>query len=86
MVFIHNFVEKEIMWDCNSVSTLIKAGDFIKIWGKDDIKEIIFKVYQQLISKLIYLSFGIKWNKFFIVKQLSKTNGDPRIGYVKTMK
>lgn len=47
--FIWNFVKKKGMQNCN----LVKANNFIKMQD-DNYIETNFKLYQQLISKLIY--------------------------------
>lgn len=84
--FIHNLVEEESMQNCNLVNTSIKIGNFIEMQGKDDYEEVGLKVYQCLISKLIYLSYGTRLDISFIVGQLSKRNSDPRVGHLKAAK
>ena len=86
LAFIRNLVEDEGMRDCNSVSTLIKAGNFIEMQGKDDCKEVDLKVYQRLIGKLMYLSCETRPNISFVVGQLSKQNANPRMRHLKATK
>lgn len=42
--FIHNFVEEKGMQHCNSVTILMKTGNFIEL-PEDNYKEIDLKVY-----------------------------------------
>lgn len=65
--FIRDLIEKEGMSDCNSVNILIKSGHFINIPEVDIYKKTDLKTYQQLIKKLIYLSYETRFDITFIV-------------------
>ena len=52
----------------------------------DDYKEANLKTYQRLIRKLMYLSCVTRPDIAFAVGQLSKRNGDPRLGHLKAAK
>lgn len=86
LVFIRNLVKDEGMQDCNPVSTPMKASNFIEMQGEDDYKKVDLKVYQWLIGKLMYLSYGTRPDISFVVGQLSKQNADLRMGYLKAAK
>lgn len=64
----------------------MKAGSVIKINKTNDYKETDLKAYQRLIGKLIYLSYGIRPDIAFGVRQLSKRNADLRVGHLKAAK
>lgn len=49
-------------------------------------KEANIKIYQELIGKLMYLSYSIKPDITFVVRQLNKYNADPNVEYLKTAK
>lgn len=55
--FIRSIFEEDVMQDCNPVNTTMKIGNFIEMQN-DNYKEVSLKVYQALISKLIYLLYG----------------------------
>ena len=74
------------MTNCNFVNIPMKVGYFIDMQKPKDYKKAEIKLYQQLIDKLIYLLCGIKPDIFFAVRQLSKHNTDPQIGYLKLAK
>lgn len=86
LVFICNLVKDKSIQDCNPITTPIKASNFIKMQRENNYKKADLKIYQRLIGKLIYLSCGTKLDIFFIVKQFSKQNADPRMGHLKVAK
>lgn len=86
LAFIYDHIKKKSMREYNSVSTLMKAGNFIEMQGEDDYKEVDLKIYQELIGKFIYLSCGTRPDILFVVRQLSKRNIDPRVRHLKAAK
>lgn len=64
----------------------MKADSFIDIQKEGNYKKTNLKTYQQLFSKLIYLSYDTRPNIVFAVKQLNKYNSDLRIGHFKVAK
>ena len=71
---------------CNFVNISIKAGCFIDMQEPKNYKEAKIKLYQRLISKLIYLSCGIRPDISSFVGQLRKHNANPQIGHMKVTK
>lgn len=68
------------------VSILIITGYFIEISESDNYEKVVIKLYQHLIRKLIYLSFGIRFNIVFAIGQLSNYNSNLRTSYMKAAK
>lgn len=84
--FMRDLIKSEIMTNYNSVYILMKTGCFIKISEPGDYEEADIKPYQQLIGKLMYLSYGTRPDIAFAVGQLSKHNSDPKTDHMKTAK
>lgn len=84
--FIQNFIESKNETNYNSVNIPIKPGCFIEISKLHNYKKVDIKLYQYLIGKLMYLSYGTKPNIVFAIGELSKHNSDPRVGYMKVAK
>lgn len=72
--------------DYNLVIILIKVGCFIEISELGNHEEIYIKLYQYLINKLMYLSFGTRPDIAFTVSQLSKCNLKLRVDHMKDVK
>lgn len=53
---------------------------------ENDYKKANLKTYQQLVNKLIYLSYSTRLNIAFVVGQLSKYNLNLRVGHLKVAK
>lgn len=64
----------------------MKARSFIKIFKNNNYKETNLKTYRWLTKKLMYLSYNIKANTFFVMEQIYKYNTNPRANYLKVTK
>ena len=84
--FIHNFHKKKNMTNCNTVNIGMKARCFIDMQEREDYEKVEIKLYQWLISKLMYLSCGSRPDISFAIGQLNKHDADLQIDYMKVTK
>lgn len=85
-VFIKNLVIKERLTAFNANFIPMKAESAIEMIKPDDYEKINLCKYQRLVSKLMYLAYGMRPNITFIVGQRSKHNADPRLRYLPSRK
>lgn len=64
----------------------MKAKSAIKISEPDNYDKINIYMYQQLINKLIYLTFGIKPDIAFAIRQFNRHNANLKKAYLQTVK
>lgn len=70
----------------NSVNIPMKTSYFIKMTEYNNYEKAEIKPYQQLIKKLIYLSFSTRLDIAFAIRQVNKHNLDPKIGHITVIK
>ena len=80
--YIRNLLEFEGMISCHSIVLPVKAGSTLVLNQVEDHPQLDLIVYQQLVSKLIYLSYGTRLDIAFVVEQLSRHNSDSRVKHL----
>lgn len=76
-VFIKNLIEKKNFTNYNAPIIPIKVRSAIKINDLNNYNETNLIIYLQLIRKLIYLTYKLRFDITFVVKRLSKHNANP---------
>lgn len=66
-IFIRDLLKNKNLSDCNFVNISMKASNIIKMNNLDDYMETNIKVYQRIIEKLMYLSYGTRLDITFAV-------------------
>lgn len=84
--FICNLVIKKSLTNCNSNIIFMKAGSAIEMIKYNNYKNIKIKLYQHLISKLLYLACGTRPDIAFIVDFLSRHNTDLKKNHLQAAK
>lgn len=77
---------EEGLTNCNNNVIFMNIRLVIEITNLEDYKETKFREYQCLISKLMYLTCGIRLDITFVVDQLNKHNANPKKVHLRTAK
>lgn len=77
LLFIGDLLEEENLTNYNAFNIFIKASFLIGMLKPHDCKAVNLIIYQQLVSKFMYLACGIRLDIVFTVRRLSKYNINP---------
>ncbi len=86
LAFIRDLMIEKGLTEYNANIISMKAYSTIKMSELKDYKKTNLYIYQQLIDKLIYLSYGTRLNIVFIIGQLSKHNANLRKSHLQAVK
>lgn len=78
--YICDLLEAKKMSLCHPSIFPMKTGSTLLLDQAKDYIQANLIIYQQLIGKLIYLTFVTRPNIAFVVYQLSRYNSDPQAG------
>ena len=71
---------------CHSIVLPVKTDSTLLLDQAGDHQQADLTMYQCLIGKLMYLSYGTYPDIAFVVGQLSRHNTDPQIGHLRIAK
>lgn len=77
-VYIRDLLKEKNFTNCNTSTILIKVGSLIKINKLNNYEKANLKIYQQLISKLMYFAYKTKLDIAFTIERMNKHNTGPQ--------